>query len=46
MEEACSKTPLKNSPGVAAFIDESVQYFVRCEQKVLCQAPSPKVAGK
>ena len=33
--------PVRNSPRIAAFIgDESQQYFVLIEQKVLCQVPS------
>ena len=45
MEEACRKIPLRNSPRIAAFVsEESVQFFILCEQKVLCKAPSLQVA--
>lgn len=45
VEEACAKPPLRNSPRVAAFVgDASTQYFVICEQKVLCKVSSLKIA--
>ena len=45
MEEACRKSPVRNSPRIAAFVgDESTQFFIVCEQKVICKATSLQVA--
>lgn len=39
------KAPKKTQPRVAAVIDvESVNYFVLCENQVLCKVPALKVA--
>lgn len=36
-EQACTEAPVRNSPRIAAFVgEETKQYFVLLEQKVLC----------
>ena len=44
-EYVCKEPPCKNSPRIAGFFgEESQQYFVLLEQRVLCQLPSLKFA--
>lgn len=44
-EHVCKEPPCRNSPRIAAFLgEESQQYFVLLEQKVLCQLPSLQFA--
>ena len=45
VDQACSSKPHRNSPRVAVFVREgSRQYFVICEQRVLCEVPSLPLA--
>ena len=44
-EQACTEVPVRNSPRIAAFVgEETKQYFVLLEQRVLCQVPSIQLA--
>ena len=44
-EHVCKEVPLRNSPRIAAFIgEESQQYLILLEQRVLCQLPSFQLA--
>ena len=46
VDSACTKSPKRNQPRVGAFIGEedSTEYLIICEQKVLCKVPSFKIA--
>ena len=45
VHDVCKEAPLRNSPRIAAFIgEESQQYFILLEQRVLCQLPSFQLA--
>ena len=45
VETACTKPPLRPQPRIAAFVGEnSCDYFVVCEQQVMCKVPNLKTA--
>lgn len=46
VDSACTKSPKRNQPRVGAFSGEedSTEYLIICEQKVLCKVPSFKIA--
>jgi len=45
VEAACTKPPVRPQPRIAAFVGESAcEYFVVCEQQVLCKVPTFQTA--
>ena len=45
VDDACRKLPLRPQPRIATFVGEnSSEYFVFCEHKVLCKVPNFQAA--